>query len=283
MRQLIYILIFVPISLVAKSRGPDLVKEFPLDERSVYSIGVGQEVPTTVMFPGKIAAISGANIAVAENADADLSMSHTENAYFFHVRAIKDNSNAAANVIYKGKTYVLSFYADENPMRSVTFYEPQAASGRVQRRNVTPEVLLGLLDRAKNYKFFEYQYPEIVQQIDVDYPKSLTLYKEYDVELDEVLRFDQEDTLVFRVKFTNKTDCDIYYQPQRLGVRVGENVYYASITDASGIMPAYSDTYGYFAITGKPNGGRANLSVRNDFNVIVTQVEDVSLIIPEKC
>jgi hypothetical protein len=102
------------------------------------------------------------------------------------------------------------------------------------------------------------------------------------VAVEEVFRFDPEDTLVFKLRIENKSDAPIYYQPQRLAARVGQNVYYPSIVDASGIVPPKAVTTAYFAITGSPTGSRANLSVKNGFNIIVTRVErDAKLIAPE--
>jgi hypothetical protein len=100
--------------------------------------------------------------------------------------------------------------------------------------------------------------------------------------VEEVFRFDPEDTLVFRVRFENTGETEVIYQPQRLAVRVGQNVYYSSIADASGIIPPKAATIGFFAITGTPRGGRANLSIRNYFSVIVPRVErDAKLVVPQ--
>jgi len=260
-------------------KGSEVIKQFPLDERSLYKIGISTEAPTTIMFPGPIGAISGANIAVSEEEAADVLFSYTENKHFFHVRALKNGAEGAANVVYKNRVYALTFYNCEQAIRTVNFYEKNSSLGSNINCQVTPERLLELLDKAKTHRFFEMQYPEMVQQIEKAFPMSKTLYKHFEVLLEEVIRFDLEDTLVFRVKFINKGTQDIYYEPQRLAVRVGDNIYYASIVDASGILPACAQTHGYFAITGKPNGGRANLSVKNDFSIIVMQVEDSSLVL----
>ena len=63
---------------------------------------------------------------------------------------------------------------------------------------------------------------------------------------------------------------------------MGQNVYYASIADASGIVPSKATTTAFLAITGSPTGGRANLSIKNQFNILVTRVErDAKLIVPQ--
>ena len=126
------------------------------------------------------------------------------------------------------------------------------------------------------------QYPEAVQQIEHAEPGNVCYYRDFQVTVEEVFRFDPEDTLIFKLRIENKSDTAIYYQPQRLAARVGQNVYYPSISDASGIVPPKAVTTAYFAVTGSPNGSRANLSVKNGFNIIVTRVErDAKLIVPQ--
>ena len=80
--------------------------------------------------------------------------------------------------------------------------------------------------------------------------------------VEQVFRFDPEYTVVFKLRLQNKGDAELYYQPQRLAVRVGQDVYDPSIVDASGIVPPKAATTAYLAITGSPTGGRANLSTK---------------------
>jgi hypothetical protein len=186
-------------------------------------------------------------------------------------------------VVWKNRTFVLRFFVAKEPYASVTFYEDALAgrSASLQRR-VTPEVLLGLLDRAKSFRLVAQQYPEAVQQIEHAAPGDVTLYKDFRVTVEEIFRFDPEDTLVFKLKLENPGTAEVIYQPQRLAARIGQNVYHASITDASGIVPPQASATGYFAITGTPNGGRANLSIKNRVSVIVPRVErDAKLVLPE--
>ena len=99
-------------------------------------------------------------------------------------------------------------------------------------------------------------------------------YNAYEVRMEEVFRFDPQDTLVFRIVLRNKTDKEIRYQPQGFSLRVGERLYSQSIGDASGVMPPKSDTPAYFAITGSPSGGRNDVSTKNDFTVLLTTLEE---------
>jgi hypothetical protein len=267
----------------AAPKRPQIIKQFPLDERTVYEIPIGPDVPTTLMFPSALTAIEGANISANPETRAPVLLAYTPGRYFFSVRAADPNAKAAVNVVWKNRTFVLRFFVSKEPYASVTFYDDALAgrSASLQRR-VTPEVLLGLLDRAKSFRIVAQQYPEAVQQIEHAAPGDVTLYKDFRVTVEEVFRFDPEDTLVFKLKLENSGDSEVIYQPQRLAARVGQNVYHASIADASGIIPPQAATTGYFAITGTPHGGRANLSIKNRVSVIVPRVErDASLVLPE--
>lgn len=259
------------------------IKQFPLDERMVYEIPIGPDAPTTLMFPSALTAIEAANVSANPDTPAPVLLAYTPGRYFFSVRALEVNAKAAVNVVLKNKTYVLRFAVSAEPFGSVVFYDDDLV-GRspALHRRVTPESLLGLLDRAKSFALVQGEYPEAVQQIEHATPGSVTYYRDFRVIVEEVFRFDPEDTLVFRVRFENSGETEVIYQPQRLAVQVGGNVYYAAIADASGIVPPKAITTGFFAITGTPRGGRANLSIKNHFSIIVPRVDrDAKLLVPQ--
>ncbi len=261
-----------------------LIKQFPLDERVVYEIPISADAPTTLMFPSALTALEAANVSANPDTPAPVMLAYTPGRHFFSVRAVEPTAKAAVNVVWKNKTYVLRLTTGGNPpCGSVTFYEDDFAERKSARsRSVPPETLLSLLDRAKNISLLAAQYPEAVSQIERATPLTVTPYRDYRVILEEVFRFDPEDTLVFRLRFENTGEREVIYQPQRLAVRVGAHVYYASIADASGIIPPQATTFGYFAVTGTPRGGRANLSVKNYFSIIVSRVErDAKLVVPQ--
>jgi hypothetical protein len=262
---------------------PKAIKQFPLDERTVYLIKVGKDQPTTIAFPGKLSALEGGGITTDPQTPAPVFLQYKEGRHFFTVRALVEPAAAALNVIWNNRVYVLKLQSDPEPFRSVTFYEPAESPGDSGKDPVGPTQLLGLLDRAKSFHVIQAQYPDLTAQIETAAPQRRIFYKDFDVVLAEVFRFDPEDTLVFKLLFFNHTEKEIFYQPQSLAVRIADKVYYASLSDASGIMPpGHKDSktgqiepgasLAYFAVRGTPDGGRHNLSVKNDFNVIVTRL-----------
>jgi hypothetical protein len=258
------------------------IKQFPLDDRTVYQIKVGKNQATTIMFPSSISALEGANVTIDPKYPGPVLLSHANGRYFFSLRAMQEPASANLNVVWNRKTYVLEIQTDPEPFNSVTFYEPAEPGPTSQKDSLGPIRLLGLLDKAKAYHLIQSQYPEAIPQLDTAQPHNRIPYEDFEVEVAEVFRFDPEDTLVFKILLYNQSTHESYYQPQTLAVRVGLDVFYSALSDASGIMPpAYfnpetkkvepSVSLAYFVVTGTPNGGRNNLAVTNTFNVIVNR------------
>lgn len=277
-----FTVLFLILLNSALHAGQIAVKQLPLDERIVYEIPISMNAPTTLMFPSSLSALEGANITITPENPAPVLLSHVPGRYYFSVRALTADAHATLNVIHQNRTYIIRFAVSENPYGSVTFYEDRIAGrSAALKKRASPEVLLGLLDRAKSYRLVNEQYPEAVQQIEHRAPGTITRYRDFNVTIEEVYRFDPEDTLVFKIQLENTGTDEVFYQPQSIAVRVGNRVYQASIADASGIIPPQAVTTAFFAITGTPDGGRANLSIKNNFTVIVPRViRDVRLLAP---
>lgn len=203
-------------------------------------------------------------------------LAHKPGSYFFSVRSLVKDATTNVNVRWNNKTYVLELQESKDPLLSLIFKYPADGKSSLARRSVTPSKLIGLLDKAKAYAVLKTNHPEAVEQVDyvnyADKPRVMD-YNDFEIRLEEVFRFDAQDTLVFRVVLHNKTDKDILYKPQGFSLRVGERVYFQSISDASGVVPPKNDMPAYFAVTGTPNGGRNDISVKNDFTVLLTRID----------
>ena len=140
---------------------------------------------------------------------------------------------------------------------------------------VTPPHLLALLDKAKAFPLLKKQHPEALAEAEArtfgDKPQ-VTDFDDYEIRIEEVFRFNSADTLVFHVTLRNKSDREIRYLPESFCVRVGNRLYYQAISDAPGVLPVNSASTVYFAITGTPDGGRNELSLKNEFSVLVTRL-----------
>ena len=266
------------VHAVSMAGEPKQIQEAELDEHSIYTIPVSFSRVTTVSFPGPIAAIDAALVTTDGKIPGLFQLAHKPGSYFFSVRSLVKGATTNVNVRWNNKTYVLELQDSATPQLSLIFkYPAETGKSSLAKRLVTPGILVGLLDKAKAYPVLKASHPEAVEQVDyVNYGETPRVmdYNSYEVRMEEVFRFDPQDTLVFRIVLRNKTDKEIRFQPQGFLVRVGERLYSQSIGDASGVMPPKSDTPAYFAITGSPSGGRNDVSTKNDFTVLLTTLEE---------
>ncbi len=254
------------------------IQEVELDEHSIRTVAVSFSRVTTVSFPGPISAIDAALVTTDEKTQGLFQLAHKPGSYFFSVRSLVKGATTNVNVRWNNRTYVLELQDSTVPQLSVIFKQPtDTGKSPLANRPVTPGMLLGLLDKAKAYPVLKASHPEAVGQVDyVNYGEKPRVmdYNAYEARIEEVFRFDPQDTLVFRIVLRNKMDKEIRYQPQGFSLRVGERLYPQSISDASGVMPPKSDTPAYFAVTGTPSGGRNDVSVKNDFTVVLSTSDE---------
>lgn len=267
----------VVVSADAFASDNKQVQELSLDEHSVCTIPVSFTRVTTISFPGPISAIDAALVTVDGKTSGLFQLAHKSGTYFFSVRSLVKDATTNVNVRWNNKTYVLELQDSKTPLLSVIFkYSTDTVKSSFAQRTVTPGALVGLLDKAKAYPLLKASHPEAVEQVDymtyADKPRVMD-YNDFEIRLEEVFRFDPQDTLVFRVVLRNKTDKEIRYKTQGFSLRVGERLYSQSISDASGVMPPKSDSPAYFAITGTPNGGRNDISTKNDFIVLLQTLD----------
>ncbi|MEI6715850.1 MAG: hypothetical protein WCO60_19030 [Verrucomicrobiota bacterium] len=264
-------------SVVGLGFDPGEMQEVELDERKLVSVPVSGARVTTISFPSPISAIDAALVTTDGKAHGLFQLAHKPGATFFSVRCLVKDARTNVNVRCNGRTYIVELQDSVTPVLSLVFKNPsEIAKGSAARKAVTPGSLVGLLDKAKAYPLLKASHPEALEQVDYrryDGVGLLMDYTDFEIHLEEVFRFEAQDTLVFRVLLKNKTDHDIRYRPDGFSLRVGERLYLQSISDASGVLPAQGEMPAYFAVTGTPNGGRNELSTKNEFTVLLARVE----------
>lgn len=263
------------ILLAGLAAGPVLageIKRFPLDDRASYAVRISPEAPTTVLFPDKITALDGTNLS-AKPDEAPVQFSHQPGANYFSVRALRPDARAAVNVLLRGRVFALVFTAGGDPDRTVTFYDsPSETAEASPSRSSRAARWLSLLDRAKNHETLSAQYPALAQQIERIAPLTTATADSLAVTTLEVFRFAAEDSMVLRLRLENHSAEPVRYATARLGIQIGQRLYPAAITDAGGEIPAGSAESIWLAITGEPDGRRANLALNNSFTVVVPRL-----------
>src|SRR5258708_1493449 len=103
------------VMLAGAAYARQAVKQFPLDERTVYEIPISREAPTTLMFPSALTAIEAANVSASPEMPAPVLLAYTPGRTFFSVRALEPEAKVAVNVVFKNKTYVLHLAVSVEP------------------------------------------------------------------------------------------------------------------------------------------------------------------------
>ena len=247
-------------------------REFRLDQGQIYELYVktGDGV-TTVTFPSAISKIAGVNVSV--DGSSDFLISAKPGSYYFNIVALKKGATGTLTVIHNRQTYILYLKQDDSKAyAAVNFAASSGGSASVSNRGsaVSPARLLSLIDMTKGYHVLKQRYPSDLR--DTIHAKNHRFFNfdKFRIELQEVVRFNREDTLVFKLLMHNDSPEEIAYDKFSFSVQAGNKTYYMSAADASGIMPPKSATWAFFSITGTPDGGRNNLAPDNNFLIGVT-------------
>ena len=260
---------------VAFAGPPESIQRITLDERIVVTVPVATNRVTTISFPGPVAAIDAVGVTADGKTPGQFQLAHTKGSSFVSVRALARKSATNLNIRWNKRTYVFELVESDVPVLALNLEDRAASEVAQPAPQVTPTRLLALLDKAKAFPLLKKQQPDALAGAEArtfgDEPQ-VTDFNDYEIRIHEVFRFNPEDTLVFHVALQNKSEHPIRYLPESFCVRVGNRLYHQSISDAPGLLPPHAASTVYFAITGTPDGGRNELSLKNEFSVLVSRL-----------
>jgi hypothetical protein len=252
------------------------VRELELDERKVVTVPVSMQRVTSVSFPQPISAIDAALVCADGKTNGLFQLAHRPGTSFFAVRTLVRDAKTNVNVRCGGRTYILELIDSSEPALSLIFTMPRERNPTPIGRAVTPATLLGLLDRAKAFPTLLELRPDAVADVlHTEYPANgpAMEFDDYQIRIEEAYRFEEQDTLVFRLALANKTEHEIRYRPDGFKLRAGTRLFTQSISDASGSIPPRSESTAYMAVTGTPEGGRNDLSLKNEFTILLDRLD----------
>jgi hypothetical protein len=281
MRLLLSIFVCVtPVLAAGQENLASKVVRLPLKQDQPSVIKLGIHGITTVEFPAKIEALDGYGFSLNPAPDGlDLfQISFNKGTNFLSLKAVRSGVEGNLTVVLDGKVYALFCKEAADPSFVVIFED--GAGRRVadqpqpsKRPEVSPARLLGFLDKVKGFPTLKVSAPEIYQNMDVAEPNFRSDLAGLEISLKRVIRDDALDTVGFEVLLANKSDKDFIYDPESFAVRVGEEVYQQSVSDAGGLVPSGKSQTAFFTVTGGGNGGRNDLAVTNKFEIALRQIK----------
>jgi hypothetical protein len=269
--------LFLLTALVAWAQpSKEILKDF-LDENVLTIVPVASNRVTTISFPSAITAIDGVSVTVDGKTPGLFQLAHTKGSAFLSVRALLPKASANLNIRWNDRTYVFELLESDVPVLSLNMEAPPTPEeeGVGRAPEVSPLKLLALLDKAKAFPLLKAQQPESVADVgftSYDGKPLVSDFDDYEIQIEQAFRFNAEDTLVFRAGITNKSDAPLIYQPDSFALRAGNRLYPQSISAADGSVPPKGRSIVYFAVTGTPDGGRNELSLKNQFTVLVNRL-----------
>ena len=246
-------------------------KEYTLAQGEIYKVFVKKDDgATTVTFPSAISKIAGVNVST--DGSTDFQISAQPGGYYFNLVALREGATGTLTVVFNRKTYILYLVQNNEKAFAAVNFTGGSGNGGASAGGgaVTPARLLSLIDMAKAYDVLSKRYPTELRDSTRFAKKATFQFEKFQMDLLEVIRFNHEDTLVFKLLLRNDTDEEILYDKFSFSVQAGNRTYYMSAADATGVMPPKSSTYAFFTITGTPEGCRNNLAADNEFRIGVT-------------
>ncbi len=272
-----FLLIAQAVEFVAIHAMGQPIRDFVLDDHTVYSVPVSGARVTTVTFPSPISAIDGALTTTDGKVPGLFQIAHTKGTAYFSARALVKGATTNLNVRWNNRTYVFELQESEKPCYSMIL-RSGSDKGSGPARPLTPNRLLGMLDKVKAFALLQQYQPDTVRDVEYRDYRATPIVSDcgsYDVRCVEAFRFPEQDSLVFQLTVSNKSDKPLEHTPERLEVRVGEHVFTPSVADLTSIVAPHGAATGYVAVTGSPNGGRNNLSLKNDFSFVLSRRDPV--------
>jgi hypothetical protein len=256
------------------------VIRLPLNQNEPAIIKLGTDGITTLEFPYKIEALDGYGFGAGPSPNGQdlFQISFNKGTNFLSLKAMRPGVEGNLAVVLDGKVYSLFCTAVADPTFVVVFEDRSAKTSSnprevlAQNKQASPARLLGFLDKVKAYPSLKVSAPEIFRDMEVAEPNSESSLEGLKVTLRRVIRDDGLDSLGFYLELANQSEHDFYYDPESLGVRVGEEVYPETVSDAGGIVEAGKTVPAFFVVTGTATEGRNDLAVTNQFSVMMRRI-----------
>lgn len=260
------------------------IRDVALNPNQTVDVPVSREV-TTVMFPGAITAVAGADmlidrgreaIEVEEGTPLRFHVTHAPGANFILLRSLQPDSSGRLTAIFEGAAYVLQLRTvATDSVASLIFKRDEGhralkVDGPPTAVRFSPRIGLSLLDRARAYPVLVKSMPRAVEGVTLRAQNRITQLPNLEITVQEVYRFSKEDAVVFLLRLRNTTDAVIDLIPSSFSARVAQERFDQAIANGPRTLGPGESAEAEFAVVGLPDGTRNDLSADNAFTILVS-------------
>ncbi len=259
------------------------IRDLSLDPTRAVDLPISREI-TTVMFPGAITAVVGADmvidggkgaVEIEEGTPVRFHVTHAPGSNFILIRSLQPETVGRLTAIYDGSAYVLQLHSVEgDSVASVIFKRDNAQNAvRVDAPpepvKFTPRVGLSLLDRARAYPVLVKSLPKAVEGVTLRVQNRIVELSNLEITVQEVYRFSKEDAVVFLLRLKNTTNAVLDLVPSSFAARVAQERFEQSIANGPRTLAPGESADAEFAVVGLPDGTRNDLSADNAFTILI--------------
>jgi hypothetical protein len=248
-------------------------------------INLSPELTTTLLFPSPLSGTFGLGL-VTGNKDSNIGgtvqVEHPEGSNLLVLHALSETSRVLATVLLEGQLYVLDLATGPQPDVAITLVRGDAAAPRAvevtpeeikaARLKYDPELFVGFLRRAHNAALMRKLYPDLFQGYNaraVDYTSDSGVVK---TTVTEIHRFSKEDAIVLEGTVQNESPHPITFDGRAATIQVATETHPVKLLDCLRPIPAGATVPIDVVVQGDIDGGRANLSIDNEFRIILPPI-----------
>jgi hypothetical protein len=247
------------------------------------SVALNPSVTTTLLFPSPLAGTFGLGLVSGQGATAGgtVQVDHPAGSDILVLHALTATAHVLATVLLDGTLYVLDLQSSLEPDIAVTLVragssqdtvapkaEPLTAEEiQASRPKYDPELLIGLLRRARDSAILQPLYRDLYHgyaKRDAQYTSDSGTIK---TTVTTIHRFSKEDAVVVQGVVENETDKPVNFDGRAATVLVANEVHPIKLLDCLRPIPPHTKTLIDVVIQGDLDGGRANLSIDNEFRI----------------
>lgn len=259
------------------------IREITLDSTRTVDLPVSREI-TTVMFPGPLTAVAGADmlidtgkaaVEVEEGTLVRFHITHAPGSNFILLRSLQPEATGRLTAIYEGAAYVFDLRSVATNSVASVILKRAAVQSAVkvdappEPVRFTPRIGLSLLDRARAYPVLINALPRAVEGVTLGAQNRKVELPGLEIDVQEVYRFSKEDAVVFLLRLKNTGGTTLDLAPSTFAARVANERFEQAIANGPRTLAPDESADAEFAIVGLPDGTRNDLSADNAFTILI--------------
>jgi hypothetical protein len=244
-------------------------------------ISLSPQLTTTLLFPSAPSGTFGLGLVGNQGsaANGSVQIEHPDGSQIIVLHALSETAAVMMTVLMDGRLFVFDLRSGPQPDVAVTLVKASEAAPRAvevtpeeikaARLKYDPEHFVGFLRRAHDAALMRKLYPDLYQGYNIracDYTTDSGVVK---TTVTQIHRFSKEDAIVLEGTVENETGHPIEFDGRAATVQVANETHPVKLLDCLRPIPGGATVPIDVILQGDVDGGRANLSIDNEFRIIL--------------